>query len=94
MSDFDFLLEEQIPHLMRYAAALTRDPDEADELVEDTIREALPTSANEEGGYPHLAVHDRTTVGQPVPSYLGAARRREQRSQGATDPVAARPSAR
>ena len=43
MSDFDFLLEEQIPDLMRYAAALTRAPDEADELVEDTVREALAT---------------------------------------------------
>lgn len=41
MSDFHFLLEEEIPKLMRYAAALTRDPDEATELVEDTVREAL-----------------------------------------------------
>ena len=41
MSDFHFLLEEQIPNLMRYASALTRDGDEAGELVEDTVREAL-----------------------------------------------------
>ncbi|HZK92250.1 MAG TPA: sigma factor-like helix-turn-helix DNA-binding protein [Stellaceae bacterium] len=41
MSDFHLLIEEQIPRLMRYAAALTRDPDEAGELVEDTVREAL-----------------------------------------------------
>ncbi len=41
MSDFHFLLEEQIPNLMRYASALTRDADEAGELVEDTVREAL-----------------------------------------------------
>jgi RNA polymerase sigma-70 factor (ECF subfamily) len=41
MSDFHLLLEEQLPKLMRYATALTRDPDEARELVEDTVREAL-----------------------------------------------------
>ena len=45
MSDFHLLLEEQIPQLMRYASALTRDSDEAAELVEDTVREAhWPTS--------------------------------------------------
>ena len=41
MSDFHLLLEEEIPRLMRYASALTRDADEAGELVEDTVREAL-----------------------------------------------------
>lgn len=41
VSDFHLLLEEQIPNLLRYAAALTRDTDEAAELVEDTVREAL-----------------------------------------------------
>lgn len=41
MSDFHLVLEEQVPRLMRYAAALTRDPEEAGELVEDTVREAL-----------------------------------------------------
>ena len=41
MSDFHLLLEEQIPQLMRYASALTRDTDEAVDLVEDTVREAL-----------------------------------------------------
>jgi RNA polymerase sigma-70 factor (ECF subfamily) len=41
LSDFHLLLEEQIPQLMRYASALTRDADEAVELVEDTVREAL-----------------------------------------------------
>ena len=41
MSDFHLLLEEQIPRLMRYAAALTRDADQAVDLVEDTVREAL-----------------------------------------------------
>ena len=41
MSDFHFLLQEQIPQLLRYASALTRDTDQAVELVEDTVREAL-----------------------------------------------------
>jgi RNA polymerase sigma-70 factor (ECF subfamily) len=41
VSDFHLLLEEQIPQLMRYASALTRDADEAVDLVEDTVREAL-----------------------------------------------------
>ncbi len=41
MSDFHLLLEEEIPKLVRYASALTRDVDEADELVEDTVRQAL-----------------------------------------------------
>jgi hypothetical protein len=29
VSDFHLLLQEQIPSLMRYAAALTRDPEQA-----------------------------------------------------------------
>jgi RNA polymerase sigma-70 factor, ECF subfamily len=41
MSDFHLLLEEQIPPLLRYAAALTRYADTAENLVEDTVREAL-----------------------------------------------------
>jgi RNA polymerase sigma-70 factor (ECF subfamily) len=41
VSDFHLLLEEEIPNLLRYATALTRDADEAVELVEDTVREAL-----------------------------------------------------
>jgi len=41
VSDFHLLLQEQIPQLMRYAAALTRDPEEAGDLVEDTVHEAL-----------------------------------------------------
>lgn len=43
VSDLHFLLEEQLPKLVRYATALTRDPDEAERLVEDTVREALAT---------------------------------------------------
>jgi RNA polymerase sigma-70 factor (ECF subfamily) len=41
VTDFHLLLEEQIPQLMRYASALTRDADEAVDLVEDTVSEAL-----------------------------------------------------
>src|SRR3984957_4168831 len=49
-SDFHLLLEEQIPRLMRYASALTRDPDEAGELVEDTVRDALANRHRCRGG--------------------------------------------
>jgi DNA-directed RNA polymerase specialized sigma24 family protein len=41
VSDFHLLLEEEIPALMRYAKALTRDVDDAEDLVADTVREAL-----------------------------------------------------
>ena len=41
MSDFHLLLKGQIPSLVRHASALTRDPDQAGDLVEDTVREAL-----------------------------------------------------
>jgi RNA polymerase sigma-70 factor (ECF subfamily) len=41
VSDFHLLLEEQLPRLMRYATALTRDPEEAEQLVEDTVREGM-----------------------------------------------------
>ncbi|HWB48485.1 MAG TPA: sigma factor-like helix-turn-helix DNA-binding protein [Stellaceae bacterium] len=41
MSDFHLLLQEQIPSLLRYATALTRDSEQAADLVEDTVREAL-----------------------------------------------------
>jgi RNA polymerase sigma-70 factor (ECF subfamily) len=41
MSDFHLLLEEQIPALMRYTRALTRDADQANELIEDTVMTAL-----------------------------------------------------
>ncbi len=41
MHDFHLLFEEQIPSLLRYATALTRDPEQAVDLVEDTVREAL-----------------------------------------------------
>lgn len=41
VSDFHLLLQEQIPQLMRYAMALTRDAEEAGDLVEDAMHEAL-----------------------------------------------------
>src|SRR5205823_6227995 len=34
-------LQNEVPQLVRYAAALTRDADEALDLVEDTVLEAL-----------------------------------------------------
>lgn len=41
MSDFQMLVKDQLPRLIRYASALTRDADEALDLAEDTVLEAL-----------------------------------------------------
>jgi RNA polymerase sigma-70 factor (ECF subfamily) len=41
MSNIELLLNDQISGLMRYAAALTRDANQALDLVEDTVLEAL-----------------------------------------------------
>jgi RNA polymerase sigma-70 factor (ECF subfamily) len=41
MSEFHRLLEDQIPKLRRYARALTRNPDRADDLVQDTLARAV-----------------------------------------------------
>ena len=41
MSEFHRLLEQQIPRLRRYARALTRNRDRADDLVQDTLSRAL-----------------------------------------------------
>ncbi len=41
MSVFQILVKDQLPRLIRYAAALTRDADEALDLAEDTVLEAL-----------------------------------------------------
>ena len=41
MSEFHRLLEQQIPRLRRYARALTRNPNQADDLVQDTLSRAL-----------------------------------------------------
>jgi RNA polymerase sigma-70 factor (ECF subfamily) len=41
MSEFHSLLEVEIPRLRRYARALVRDADRADDLVQDTLMRAL-----------------------------------------------------
>jgi hypothetical protein len=41
MTDFAGLLEEQIPRLRRYAVALTRNPDKADDLLQETLARAI-----------------------------------------------------
>jgi RNA polymerase sigma-70 factor (ECF subfamily) len=41
MSEFHRLIEEQIPRLRRYARALTRNPERADDLVQETLVRAL-----------------------------------------------------
>jgi RNA polymerase sigma-70 factor (ECF subfamily) len=41
MSEYHRLVEQQIPRLRRYARALTRNSDRADDLVQDTLRRAL-----------------------------------------------------
>src|SRR5262249_31815411 len=41
MAEFRELIEAQIPRLRRYAIALTRDQDRADDLVQDTLVRAL-----------------------------------------------------
>ena len=41
MSEFHRLIEQQIPRLRRYARALTRNRDRADDLVQDTLSRAL-----------------------------------------------------
>ncbi len=39
--NFEWLLEQEIPHLRRYALSLTSDPSEADDLVQDCLERAL-----------------------------------------------------
>jgi RNA polymerase sigma-70 factor (ECF subfamily) len=41
VTSFGKLVEEQLPRLRRYALALLRDPDKADDLVQDTVLRAL-----------------------------------------------------
>jgi RNA polymerase sigma-70 factor (ECF subfamily) len=41
LSEFHRLIEQQIPRLRRYARALARDRDRADDLVQDTLGRAL-----------------------------------------------------
>ena len=41
MSEFHRLIEHQIPRLRRYARALTRNRERADDLAQDTLSRAL-----------------------------------------------------
>ena len=41
MSDFHNLIEHEIPRLRRYARALTRSSDRADDLVQETLLRAI-----------------------------------------------------
>lgn len=41
MDDLRWMIARQIPHLRRFATALARDPDDADELVQDCLERAL-----------------------------------------------------
>lgn len=41
MDDLKWLIAREIPHLRRYARALTRDAEEADDLVQDSLERAL-----------------------------------------------------
>lgn len=41
MDDLKWMIARQIPHLRRFAMALSRDPDDADELVQDCLERAL-----------------------------------------------------
>lgn len=41
MDDTAWLISREIPHLRRFALALLRDPDAADDLVQDTLERAL-----------------------------------------------------
>src|SRR5215470_1327388 len=44
MSEFGCLVEQEIPRLRRYARALTRNLDRADDLVQDTLVRAISKS--------------------------------------------------
>src|ERR1700751_5124986 len=44
MSSFHDLIEHEIPRLRRYARALTRNPDRADDLVQETLLRAIRKS--------------------------------------------------
>ena len=59
MNDFARLLEEQIPRLRRYARALTRDVNRADDLVQSCLVRAIAKQHLWETRYQsaRLAVH-------------------------------------
>ncbi len=50
MADRDALIESEIPRLRRFARALTRDPDWADDLVQDCVERALSRWSTWRGG--------------------------------------------
>lgn len=52
MPDIRAILGAETPRLRRYAVALTRDRDAADDLVEDTLREAIARGFGECGETP------------------------------------------
>jgi RNA polymerase sigma-70 factor (ECF subfamily) len=60
MSEFHDLVEREIPRLRRYARALTRSADRADDLVQETLLRAISKSHLWQPGTesPRLAVHD------------------------------------
>jgi DNA-directed RNA polymerase specialized sigma24 family protein len=60
LSEFHRLIEQQIPKLRRYARALTRKRDRADDLVQDTLGRALVKEQFWQPGTQSqgLAVHD------------------------------------
>ena len=58
MSDFRAQIEAAIPALRRYARALTRDADTADDIVQDTLVRALRSEHLFYGG----DVRDRKSV--------------------------------
>ena len=58
LSEFHRLIEQQIPKLRRYARALTRNRDRADDLVQDTLgrpRQGTILAARDQ--YQGLAIH-------------------------------------
>ena len=59
MSEFHRLVEHEIPRLRRYARALTRDSNRADDLVQDTLVRGIAKAHLWQAGtrYPHLALH-------------------------------------
>jgi RNA polymerase sigma-70 factor, ECF subfamily len=51
MSEFHRLIEEQIPRLRRYARALTRNLERADDLVQDTLEPGVGQAASLAAGH-------------------------------------------
>ena len=74
MSAFRQSVEAMIPALRRYARALARDADIADDLVQDTLVRALRSEKLFLGGdVCVLALHDPDQFEQEPPPLAGAA---------------------